>query len=363
MWSFVLTDLHGVSLGEIRNASGRKASIPLNRMDGGSFTVRLDNRRAEEILSGDCLVKAYETVGGVHVLRTLGEIVTAEEVVDENGEGSIAVVFGGALFRLAKRLIGKSTTGYSQGTALAPVDRGTIMSTLINAVNAEADTGIRIGIIGASSSTFVGPWYYMPVSDRIVELAVALDGPDFEFVPNEPLADVGGVALWTFNTYAAKGSTQPNAIFEFGTGKKNVKSYNRPVTKDGLMNFGYQLPPNFPDNATQTVLSESDGASIAARGRYEDVVPSDLVVDELRQKLLQAHVRVRRAPRQVISFVPHTHNAPQYGVDYSVGDVVHFRAVRGEEVRIDALFRVYGVDFDIDDNGGAQTTIQIIPES
>lgn len=358
MWNKVLTTLDGTSLGEIRNASNRKVSIPLNRMVGGSFTVRLDHRRADEILSGDALVKAYEN----KTLRAVGEIITAEEVADENG-GSIAVTYGDAMFRLLHRLIGKSATGYTQGTAGSPVDRGAIMAAMISAVQSEGDTGIRIGSLGASSSTYVGPWYYQKIAERIAELAAALDGPDFEFVPMEPTKDASGVGLWTFNTYAAKGGDAPNAIFEFGTGKKNVKSYSRPISKEGLMNVGYQLPPGFPDNGSQSVITNSDPASIATRGRYEDVVSSDLVVDVLRTKLLQAHLAVRNKPRQVITFVPHANNAPIYGTDYSVGDTVRFRAVRDDEVRIDGRFRVYGIDFDIDDNGNASTSLQIVPDS
>jgi len=177
------------------------------------------------------------------------------------------------------------------------------------------------------------------------------------------------------NAQAVIGGNAQHAAFEFGTGRHNVKSYRRPVTLDGALNRGYNLPPGFPDNATQAVVGgtsadgTADDASIAARGILEGVVPGDLIVDALRLKLVQQNVRIRRNPRQIVTFEPISQIGgssdilPVYGTDYSVGDIVPFRAkinVSGAVVtRIDALMRVFAVDWNIDDEGNAQPSITV----
>lgn len=363
MWSFVLTTLSGQSLGEITNADDRKVSTPLNRTATASFKIPLDHRHADRIIEGDCLVKAYENVGTRGEpdkrLRFVGEIASAEEVAGPK-EATVAVVASDGLWRLQKRLIGKSSAGYSNGTAVAPVDRGQIAKAMIDAANAEGDTGVRPGTIGASSTTFIGPLYYQPIATQIASLSVALDGYDFFIEPREPAADAGGVAVWNFHTYAYRGQRRTNAIFEFGTGKRNVKGYKRPVTKDGMMTDGYALPPGFPDNAVAAVLTASNATRRARYGRFEDVLASELT-DSLRQTLINEHVRIRSQPRQTITFDPAI-NSPQPGRDFFVGDTVTFRAVRGGRVRINAIFRVYGVDISIDRHGRAETSISIVPE-
>jgi hypothetical protein len=371
VWNFVLHTLAGTRIGELRNIGDRKVSLPLNRMATAGFTMNLENRYADRIIEQDCLVAVYETVGVTDTgspdrrLRMVGDVTSAEEVVD-GANGTVAVTISGGLFRLLKRLVGKAATGYSLGTALSLVDRGAIIVDMVNRVqsavgsnvDAGGDAGIIIGDIQASSSTYVGPLFFAKVAEQIALLSTALDGFDFELAPLEPTTNGG--KFWRLNIYAAKGSAS-SAIFEFGTGKKNVKGYKRPVTKDGIMNDGYMLPPGYPDTASGLPLHETDPASITQYGRFEDVVPSDIPVEQLRARLLQEHVRIRRTPRQQITFDPHI-NAPKYGQDFTLGDTVTFRAVRNGQVRVNAAFRVYGVDVAIDDVGRATTSITVIPD-
>lgn len=374
MWSFVLSDLNGVSLGEIQNADNRRVDIPLDGMVTGGFNIRLDERHADVILTTDCLVWAYETIGKKSDqtpdkrLRALGEIVSAEEVTDENNSGTVEVTFADGMFRLLHRLVGKSATGYSNGTVGAQVDRGAIAQAMIDRVQAAVgsnpdaggDAGIRVGAIGASSQTYIGPVFFAKVGEQIVTLSAALAGFDFDLTPKANGSAANG--FWTFNTYAVKGTRREDVIFEFGTGKRNVKGYKRAMLRDNLMNDGYILPPSFPDT-TEAVGRELDQPSIDARGRYEDAIASDIVASNLRQSLLQTHLRVRRYPRQTITFEPHRNNAPQFGTAFDVGDVVRFRARRGSKVRIDAMFRVYGVTFNISPTGDATPAITVTPSS
>ncbi len=371
MWTATIHTLDGgTRLGELRNASVRKFGDELNKMKTVGLTVNLDSPFSEQLLQGDSLISLYETVGTLtdntpdRRLRFVGETVTAEESVD-GSSASIAITAGDGLFRLLKRMVGKAIPGYAKGLATATVDRSDIAVDMINRVQAASgttfdaggDAGIQIGATQPSSSTYVGPLYFAKVAEQIALLSAALDGFDFELVPIEPT--LGG-KLWTFNTYTVKGTLRENAIFEFGTGRKNVKSYTRAVTKDLLLNDGYTPPPGFPDSA-EPILRETNTASIVARGRFEDVVSSDIPVADFRQKLLQEHVGIRNMARQQITFQPHV-NAPRYAIDWDVGDIVPFRAVKNGQLRVNGYVRIYAVEITIDDVGRAVPSITVIPQ-
>lgn len=354
-WRFEASTLDGQPQGAIEGARDRQAAVWLRRMRTGSFRLPLDHGLAELVLSGDALIRAYED----DVLRVHGPVTSAEEVADDTATGSVAVNFADPWVRLTRRLIGKLPSGYTQGTPTALVDRGQIMSDMVAATNAEGESGVSVDF-QPSSATYVGPWYYKPVATAIAELAATLDGPDWTIVPQEYQA--GKIA--TLLVRPALGALNRDAVFEYGDGRHNVRSYRRLLTNDGLLTRGYSLPPSFPDNATQQVVSAQDDPAIAARGLWEDVVASDLAVDTLRLNLVQEHVRIRRAARQTITFEPTT-RAPRLDTDYALGDVVPFRAsVRTATTiskRIDALPRLYGVEFTIDDNSGLATpTITLV---
>lgn len=330
-------------------------------MATGSFRVRLDHPLAGQLLQGDALIKVYQApeAGGSPVIRMVAEVISVEEVASASDPGSLAVTFAEAGFwRLTHRLVGKSATGVSYGTALAPVDRGTIASSVITAANSDGNTGVRVGTIGSSASGFVGPWYYKPVSEAIVELSSTLDGFDFRFDPVEPYTDGSGLVVSQFTAAAALGQTRPNTVFEFGTGKRNISNLKRQVSRDGLLTKGYHLPPNFP-GTSEPVVSAEDLPAKAARGLHEGLVTSDLAVADLRSSLVQEHVQVRKAARQLITFEP-TSYGNEFNLDYAVGDVVVARAQVGGSVRFNAAFRIYGVGVSIDDNGRATYSLTLV---
>ena len=360
-WSLLLADLAGVTKGEINNAGSRTLSFPFNRLWTGSFRVRLDHPLAPDLLAGDSLIKVYQqtSISTTPALRMVAEIVSVEEVASESDPGSLAVTFAEAGFwRLSHRLIGKSAAGYSQGTALAPVVRGSIASNVISTVNAERDTGVRIGTIADTATGYVGPWYYKPVSEAITELSATLDGFDFRFDPIEPATDAAGLAVSRFRTAGAIGQTRANTVFEFGTGKRNIKNLKRQVSRDGLLTRGFHLPPGFPETSDPVVSSENTPA-IAARGLHEALVTSDITVADLRAALVREHVTIRKQPRQIITFEPTSYGS-EFFADYEVGDVVTARARVGNSTRFNALFRIYGVDVTINDTGLATYSLTLI---
>ncbi len=360
-WSLLLADLSGTTKGEINNASDRQVSFAFNRLNTGSFRVRLDHPLAEDLLQGDSLIKVYQRLSGSSTpsIRMVAEIVSVEEVAGENNAGSLAVTYAEAGFwRLSHRLIGKSAAGYTRGTAVAPVTRGSIAQNVIETVNAERDTGVRIGTITDTASGYVGPWYYKPVSEAITELSATLDGFDFRFDPIEPVTDAAGLAVSRFRTAGAIGQSRPNTVFEFGTGKRNIKGLKRQVSRDGLLTKGYHLPPGFPETS-EPVASTENTTAIAARGLHEALVTSDITVADLRAALVNEHVAIRKQPRQLITFEPTSYGS-EFFADYEVGDVVVARARVGGSTRFNANFRIYGCDVSINDNGLATYSLTLI---
>lgn len=354
-WQFVLTELNGTQIAELLNASDRRVALSLNRVPVLSGRVRLDNSYADRLLACNVLVKAYRN----SVLRFVGPVIAAEEVSDGQA-ASVAFNAAGPLWRLGHRLIGKTAAGYTHGTAGAPVDTTTLLSTVLSTVNTDSYTGIDAGTLTSTGTTSYVAWApYKPALEGISEIANALGGPDFEVAPQEPSTVAGGTRIGLLNASAAIGSSKPAAVFEYGVGRKNVASYNRQVTVETMLNAAYGLPSS--SDGAGTVVTATDATSITAYGRLEGVVPSDGTAD-LRQRLVNEHVRIRKIPRQLIRFAPTREDpdrpgrVPQFGVDFIIGDAVPFRAVMRRQdgtvsTRVNASLRIYAVDFTIDDQG------------
>jgi hypothetical protein len=354
-WRFVATSLAGANVGEILNAKNRGVGLGLRRVETCGMLLRLDNPLADSLLNGDLLVKAYDGT----TLRFVGQTIGAEEVNDGTN-ASVQITCASPLWRLNKRFVGKGTVGYSQGTAGAQVDRGTIMSSMLNAVNTEAHTGIELGTVAASSNTYVAYTPFKRVLEAFTELAQGVAAPDFRFRPQEPQAVSGGTRLGYLDIAGTIGQNRPATIFEYGVNRRNVASYKRQVSLEGMMNAGYALDP-----AGGAPTSAVDNTSIAAYTRLEDLVPTDLSVAALRQTLVDEHLRVRKNPRQLIEFTPVRDDpaapgrVPRFGTDYEIGDVVRFRAVHGTTVRVNAMLRIFAIEYKIDEEGAAVPTFTL----
>lgn len=383
LWEGVVTDRTGAPLGELREASGRGFKKSLNRGRATRWTVQVDNPLARWHQDDTVLVKWYQD----NVLRFVGGLVTSEKNRDGAG-GTIAVTAGDAFATILPwRLLGKSNAGQTYATAVSPQDKGALAAMMITEANASGDTGIRMGTVQPSSNGFAGPYWYQPADAAITDLSAGLGGFDWDLVPVEPVADAGGIQTGRLDIYSAVGTVRDDVAFEFGTGKRNVASFRDLANFAGRLNRGYSLPPGFPDNATQLVLTQADAASIAQRGVFEGTVAGDLQVDALRQALLDQNIAVRKLPQRVITFVPITEDAagtpidqrrvPRALLDYDVGDVVHFRAkerfkrydpTTGAVIdmvaitTVDALFRVFAIDVAIGDNGDVTVTVTLVQE-
>lgn len=364
LWHFIVTDLDGVQVGEIA-ARQRKVRHAFNaRAKTASCSLRLDDPLVDFILDGRALLKAYEG----DTLRFVGPLATYEETSDGTG-GSVALTFADPWTILIARLLGKTTTGYADGSAGSLKDKTLLVTNLLAAANAEGYTGIEIGdTVDTGSTSFVAFPPYKIAADAIAEVVNALDGPDIEVVPHEP-TDVGGgdIQIATLDVKSAIGGSRPNAAWEYGTGKRNVASYSRRGDLTLLLNRGFALPPS--SDAAGVVVTDDDATSIADYGLREGLVSTDVDVAQLRQALVDEHVRIRKNPRVIVTFQPVKVDSttlgrvPEYGVDFALGDTVPFRAVsEAGVVRVNAFLRVYAVDWTIDDNGASLPSFTLTPE-
>jgi hypothetical protein len=385
-WEYVLADRAGRPLGELRGADPRGWHRGLKSGRSASFTVQTKHPLAGQLqLADKLLLKVYDDRDGTKRLRHIGPCLGFQRDVGENARGTAAINSASPLWRLLTRLVGKSTAGTSIGTPLALVDRGDTLGQLVDALNSGSapwgtsadDTGIRRGSITPSSTGLWGPWRYYEASRAWADILTGLDAPEIDLRPVEPTTDAIGLQIAALDVAPALGQQRPDAVFEYGTGRRNVPSFTDLGDSGTLANSTFHLPPGFPDTATQSVLSSSDAASIADRGLHEAVVTADVQTDPLRQQLLDDHVLIRKQPRRVITFTAardpdpfdtplEQRRVPRPFVDFDVGDVVPFRAVEPREVRaddgtllgyqdettIDALFRVYTLDIAPDALGG-----------
>ena len=327
-------------------------------MNSATFTVRADHPLADTLVNGDALVKVYRKEGtATSVLMMVCEIVTVEEIASDSGATIAVTCAEASYFRLQRRLIGLSAGGATFGTAASPMARHSVA---INAWNS-ADTTYSTGITYDAGCTSVGtmaagPWYFKPVMEAITDAAFSGDGFDFVFDPREPSTGKVG----SFRCATTIGTSRPEAIFEYGTGRNNVISYKRQVTRDGLCNYAYVTPVGFPDNTAEAVTSAYDATSYTARGYFEDLIPSDLQTAPARQALANEHVLLRKNARQRIEFAPGG-TAPQFVTDFGIGDTVTARAEHpANSIRFNATFRVYGVAIAIDEEGTETVSLTLL---
>lgn len=363
MWQFLVTDYSGIVLGEVTQADERVVALPLNRVPTATFKVPLRHNLASALLDTDTLLLGYRD----GVLRFCGPVMSAEESGDALNQSIVVSAAGGAVL-LGHRMIGRSKTGWSMGTASTLYDKCLIAKTAIDTINSTGGpepgyySGITTNTIGTSSSSSVGPYWYKPVLEIIAEMSSSFNGFDWEVAPTVP-TDVGQPVkqIGLFNCSNLIGTTRPDAIFEYGTTAANVAEYKRQVSRDKLLTRGYILAPGWPTGTSQDALASSDGPAITARGWWEDVVADGGVTwDTLRQQLVDEHVAVRKQARQIVTFSPAANAKPAPFTDYIVGDQVRARCIVEGATRFDAMFRVWGITFNIDKNGNEKVDLELI---
>lgn len=349
-WQFILTDQAFNPIGELLNIKDRSISLGLNRLDTASFKMRLDNPLSDSLIETMGFIKGYRN----GILRFYGPVVTAEEAGAGN-EFSLAVNAMSAGWFLQHRYVGLSSTGVTYGTA---TDKAAIAKNLIDITNSSGDTHIDTSTpVGSEASITYQAGPSKKLYDCITELGTGSDAFDWRILPIDNFANgvVTGTKIGSFVAQPLLGALQPEAIFEFGSGRRNIKGYNRAINRETQANRIWHIP-SAGIKLGETPPSRSDASSITEYGVIEDVLQTDITDSLMVNSLLDEHIAIRRWPRQVLSFEPHIDpqgrgTLPEFGADYDVGDFVRARIVHAGITRVDGLVRIWGVTFSIDDNG------------
>lgn len=396
-WRFEVTNLDGTKapgdgVGVLAGASQRSIVIPYNGMRTFTFTIPFRHPRATRLLRGDCLVKGYRlppgkapTVDSNWRLAFIGEPQSFNEqsFADASGGPRITFVCADPLFRLLYRLLGMGVDpdsgkglGYALAGPTAQIDLTVICGFILAEANTRGYTGIDVGSSTLTGTLgYFGPVYAKKAGEALAEVAALLGGPDFEVEPVEPSGAWPATNIGLLNLYASQGTTKPNVLFEYGTGKRNCTAYSRSGNNE-ILNAAFGLPPGFPDAPAMIVpagggtpipdpvTASVDLASVAARGYREDVVSTDLATVLLRQKLCDEYIRIRGTPREQVFFTPAGQTqagVPDPGADYWVGDRVTARADVDGELRVNGTCRVYGLTFNPDDQGAETVEVGLVP--
>ena len=359
---FLLTDLNGNVHGEIQNASERKVVLPHLRVPTASFRIPLWHEWATTLMDTECLLRVYRTdpVTNVRSLAFHGPVISPEENGDETSQ-TVAVTAVGPYWRLLRRFLGKTKAGI----AWPDQDLGLTAHNILDTINGEHYTGIAKGTRTASINGVYGPVWLKNAAEAISELASGLSSFELAVVPSEPGATgVGGwPTIGTMDIAPIIGSSKPDAIFEYGTAQGNVNGYSRKVDREGLANRVVISVSGWPDTPEggRNLIVRDDATSIAARGLYEAIAPDGGVLDDtLRTSVADFHLAVRKQPRQQITFKPKRNARPAPLIDYNVGDTVRARAVVRGILRFDALFRIWGITFDVDPNGNENVELELV---
>lgn len=223
------------------------------------------------------------------------------------------------------------------------------------------DVGISIGTLGTSSNTTLSAFEVCGKNglQLLTDLAGPLNGFDWRMVPLLPSmpssAPERRVPIRArFDAGSSIGSLQNDAPFEFGGGRRNVKTWSRDKSAD-LVTEARAVPPGWPEteDGTNVAVSYAD-AAVAKYGLLQEIVSNDQAVQSFRQAIAGEHTAIRANPRRVILLQPRARDdgftVPRYGFDYLEGDIVPFRAWASFPVR-DAAGTVVDTTTQLVENG------------
>lgn len=359
----VLTDLDGVALNEVRQATERKVVMSLNRPSTAGFSVRPDNPILKPLFTEDTLLKVYEDT----MLRFYGNVISSELATQDDGSTpTIKVSAADPAWKLSRRLLGLSSGGTKYEG-----DKAKSACKMINELNTDTvtystnpETGIKLLAeaeyeAGGSGTYVAGP--YKAALSCINDLAHGLDGFDWYMAP----LDNAAKKIVTFEASAVYGG-EVSAVFEHGYGQKNVRKLSYVRDLSGLANKAFHLPDEGLTEGGE-VKSASDATSIEYRGRYEAVADGFGLVDgTLRQNWVDEVVRVRKNPRFVVSMTldidDDTGRVPQLGTDFWLGDLVQARSIISSTTMFNGKVRVYQIQVELNDAGAATITPILIDE-
>jgi hypothetical protein len=371
--AFILEDLDtGQELDDLATASGKQVVLSQGATPGtATFTLRLSNSLAPFLRAGRSALAVYELdpILDLNSRRLIfhGRQTGTDIVANEQGRG-LAVIYSDPSWFLSRRFVGKSSAGYSRGTALAPVGREVIVRELLNALNLEGTTRLAVGAMQPSGTTYVAGWAYKLAMDALTELTTGADAPEWRC---RPIAWTAGY-LAALDIGPQLGQARPDAVFAYGDDELNLAAFEHVGTLDGAANSVYVLPQSADDSAVARVQHARNDASLATTELLEDVLTTDLTAEPLMLQLGTDHVQVRGGLRETVTPTVARDlgddRIPRLGTDYDVGDIVRLNVSYPLddgtiERALDAWVRVYAVQLDVDPEGGVTVTPTFTPNA
>lgn len=356
-WTMILTDLSGNEINEVRLATERKVIMSLNKPSTAAFSVRPDNPLLAPLFAEDTLLKVYQG----STIRFHGNVVSSELATQEDGsQPSVKVNAADPAWRLSRRILGQSSGGTKYTGDKAKSARKMIVD-----LNAVSNTSIKLLAEGEYSSGGSGEYIAGPYKQAlgcINDLAHGLDGFDWYMEPQEFSAG----AIATFQAKVTYGGTSA-AVFEHGYGSHSIRKLTYLRDLSGMANVVFHLPDDGFSEVGAEVKTATDAPSIALRNRYEVIADGFSLTDPtIRQNWVNEVVRVRKNPRFIVSATldvdDRTGRVPQFGTDFWLGDLVAARSVIANNTMFNGAVRVYQIQVDINDNGGATVTPILIDE-
>ena len=365
---YTIASMDGRRIGELarsQSAKDRTMARGVSRNMTASVTVPVENPLTDQMLDGPHLLLVHETgLPAGQALRFAGEVANGQE----NGAG-IRFNYAGPAPVLFGRALGRSATGagpgYTAASPTAPRDKSLLVADIVNTANALGHTGVVLGdILLAGGKSYLDLAPYKTAGEALQELFVSLDGPEYRLDPVEPsLTDEGIVTLAAMTVGPGLGQLRASTAFQYGTAGRNVVDYDRSFDYAGTVDDVFGVG----GEATDPVVKASASTLSPARSRRDTVVSLDVPALELRQAIVDEHLRIRHNARQLVSLQPSPYDperptrTPRYGVDFIEGDVVRVIIVKRGTVRVNAYLRVYGVTWATDAAGTTVLTLTFTP--
>lgn len=365
-WNWIIENKSFVEEGILNDVKAGQVVIGLNKTRTASFKIRLDNTLAPYIAQQCAQEPIYIRAERDGFLMFHGPIATAQEVGDDKQEAQLQVNSTGPEFILAEHFY----TGAAAGVKIAPgTDHAKWFAEAMNTYSTSGSPGTATHVAWLAGSHFssntseIEITAFQTMAEILQNLSQQAAGFDWLVVPTEATA-AGNIGV--FNAEAVIGVEKPNAVFEWGAGLTNLNSFNRTVDLTQMANVIYNYASGGPEApGSGTLTSEYTNAELELWGLRQALMNISVLNNEARQAYINEAHNYRKKPRETLQLTPITDpgtgRLPIYGADYSVGDFIRARIVYEGSVHIDALTRVWGVQFDVDQNGKEQQTLITSP--
>jgi hypothetical protein len=358
-WRIALCDLNGNRLAWLHTiATDRTGVWKLNRPATLTFHVPSDHANVATIhtdglplLEEQCrTIKAWHLEAGTYVLRFTGLVWNVQDDGDETGVTTEVTCFD-PLQMLSHRDILASdgdTIWEATGSEYAlwtNKDQTTIARNLVDRSNTfhgptglttsggQFDTTVPRTIVGAKG--MIAPF--------LTDLMETADGFDLRL---DYLDQTDGV-LARFNAVARAGVPNPNTVFNWGTGQKNVQRTRRLKQGDKLANSisGWGGP-----DQNEIFHRAEDATSVARyRRRRAHSVRPEIQIQPFIEAVVLDELAFRKQPREVVEFFPLSGLAPAPWINLQLGDTVTVNVGARLRGGFSGLQRIHGWELDMGD--------------